>query len=72
MTELRRYTRWTHTEDTVTADLLGLPPLTADPATGKVHYDGRHYDPDEARLIGVRLIEAAVIADAGRAIRIKT
>ena len=44
--------------------------IVADPQRGLVSADitGR-LTPDEARLIGVRLIEAAALADSNRAIR---
>ena len=74
-TELRNYTRWrTDPRDPdgqLVADLLGTDAgIVADPQRGLVSADitGR-LTPDEARLIGVRLIEAAALADSNRAIR---
>lgn len=73
---LRNYTRWrTDSRDgdgLLTADLLGVgPAIVADPTAGRVAVDLMHHglSPDEARLIGVRLIEAAALADGDRAIR---
>lgn len=73
------YTRWTRRSgDPLVADILGSRiSITADPEEGlsrltlcdddvKVALD---LDPDEARMIGVRLIEAAALSDADRAIR---
>lgn len=80
-TELRNYTRWRRTRPLVgnggqlipvrlVADLLGISvPVEAWPAEGRVVLDGALLSPDEARLIGVRLIEAAALADGDRAIR---
>jgi hypothetical protein len=70
----RRYTRWTRrTDGTLKADLLGMPSIVADPAAGEVRFFETGtlaaWSPDEARLVGVRLIEAATMADAERAIR---
>lgn len=70
----RRYTRWTRSDVGLAADILGARILiVADPGAGMVHVDlpdpaGR-LSPDEARLYGVRLIEAAGLADGERAIR---
>lgn len=76
MPELRgSYSRWTggsRAADVLVADLVGGPQITANPQTGKVHaegIDGQEMSPDLARMIGVRLIEAAALADAERAIR---
>lgn len=69
----RRYTRWTRQGDgTLKADLLGMPSIVADPVHGEVNlFVGAiaAWSPDEARLVGVRLIEAAALADGERAIR---
>lgn len=67
------YFRWTRCADgMLTADILG-PELSvvADPNEGrvKVEVPDRPMSPDEARLIGVRMIEAAALADGERAIR---
>lgn len=69
--QLRNYTRWTQVDNhALEADLLGVRDLiTAYPDHGHVTLGNRTYTPDEARLIGVRLIEAAALADAERAIR---
>lgn len=72
MAELRGYTRWTRRNPTgiLTADLLGVRhPIKADPAAGTVYHGDEEYTPDTARMIGVRLIEAAALADAQRAVR---
>lgn len=69
---LRNYTRWRAADDhgMLYADLLGTQhDIVADPAEGKVWLNGVKLSPDEARLIGVRLIEAAALADGDRAIR---
>lgn len=67
------YYRWSRTEQgTLTADILGPEiDVTANPVAGTVFLIAptRSLSPDEARMIGVRLIEAANIADADRAIR---
>lgn len=73
----RNYTRWTERDDRggLTADILGAPyQLEIDPRIAIVHLvipdeDGVRLDPDEARLLGVRLIEGAALADDERAIR---
>jgi hypothetical protein len=75
MTEPRNYTRWTggaRADDPMVADLLGGPRIEADPSTGKVSLTDvstAPMSPDLARMIGVRLIEAAALADGNRAIR---
>lgn len=54
------------------ADILGTDTsITADPESGTVAatVPNRPMSPDEARMIGVRLIEAATLADNGRSIR---
>lgn len=68
---LRNYTRWTRGRGTeLVADILGADNLiVANPATGNVSYGDRVMSPDEARMVGVRLIEAAALADGERAIR---
>ena len=71
----RNYTRWTggaRAGDPLTADILGGVFITAVPATGKVVASGvdeEQMTPDQARMVGVRLIEAAALADGDRAIR---
>lgn len=66
-----RYTRWTVGEDGVlTADILSSEfKVTADPTAGVAGLNEHTMSPDEARLIGVRLIEAASLADAHRSLR---
>lgn len=68
---LRRYTRWTRNPNGhITADILNSPlPITIDPDLGIVTMADIKLTPDEARLHGVRLIEAAALADGHRAIR---
>lgn len=69
---LRNYTRWRATtiNGALYADLLGVQhDIMTDPKEGKVWLNGSQLSPDEARLIGVRLIEAAALADGDRAIR---
>ena len=67
------YSRWTRGGDgNLDADILGSDTMvTVFPSTGKVAVTvpDRPLDPDEARMIGVRLIEAAALADGERAIR---
>lgn len=68
------YFRWTRdTEDgDLHADILGADvEITAQPRTGRVLLDvsDRPMDADTARMIGVRLIEAAALADNGRSVR---
>lgn len=56
----------------VVADILGSDTsIMADPQAGTVlaSIPGRPLSPDEARMIGVRLIEGAALADNGRSIR---
>lgn len=52
---------------------LGTPVMNIEvsPETGTVHVAivNRSLTPDECRWIGVRLIEAAVLADAERSVR---
>lgn len=65
-----RYTRWTVTGPALTADILGSKfQLQAFPEQGEVHFAGTRLSPDEARLYGVRLIEAAALADGDAAVR---
>ena len=74
------YYRWTSrtaegiVEDEVVlvADILGSDTnVVAHPDRGTVEAEvpNRPMNPDEARMIGVRLIEAAALADNGRSIR---
>jgi hypothetical protein len=66
------YFRWTWDGPTLNADILGTDTgIRADPATGNVTavVPTRPLSPDEARMIGVRLIEAAALADNGRSVR---
>jgi hypothetical protein len=73
------YFRWTRMPadgrpgDTIlTADILGSDvDIMADPNTGLIAatIPARPMDPDTARMIGVRLIEAAALADNGRSVR---
>jgi len=67
----RHYTRWTRTAgEALRADILASKfEVFANPHTGLVQLNGQSMTPDEARLIGVRLIDAAVLADGPRAIR---
>jgi len=78
MTTRGTYTRWTSDPDGhLHADLLGTPiQITAHPDTGHVAITtygntltGLVTTPDEARLYGVRLIEAAALADGDRSVR---
>jgi hypothetical protein len=70
-TQLRRYTRWTELGDgLLAADLLGSRfPISVDPSSGRVFMGEHEMEPDEARMIGVRLIEAATRADGDRTVR---
>jgi hypothetical protein len=68
------YFRWTrrHGAGELVADILGQDvSITADPATGLVQatVPGHPMDADTCRMVGVRLIEAAALADAGRSVR---
>lgn len=66
----RRYTRWTRRGAVLAADILGGRfVLGADEGRGVVSFAGVDLSPDEARLYGVRLVEAAALADGGRAVR---
>lgn len=54
------------------ADILGADvDIVADPSTGLVQakIPDRTMDVDTARMLGVRLIEAAALADNGRSVR---
>lgn len=74
------YCRWTRIRaegppvdfpETLVADILGSDTIIhATPETGKImaKVPNRPMNPDEARMIGVRLIEA-VLADNGRSVR---
>lgn len=73
------YTRWTRRADTglLVADLLGFPVgVVADPGAGRTtltvpaERDCVELGPDEARMLGVRLVEAAALSDADRAVRL--
>lgn len=72
-TQLRgTYTRWTRMGGALVADILGADTdVTADPVTGLISatVPQRPMSPDEVRMIGVRLIEAAALADGDRCIR---
>lgn len=69
------YFRWTRTGPTgsrLRADILGADlNITADSSTGLVTAEipDRPMDPDTARMVGVRLVEAAALADGDRAVR---
>lgn len=74
------YFRWTRDRRTegreadtiLRADILGADvDIIADPVTGLVQakIPDRPMDVDTARMIGVRLIEAAALADNGRSVR---
>lgn len=67
------YSRWTERADgALVADILGTDTsVVAASASGTVAVTvpNRPISPDEARMIGVRLIEAAALADGDRAIR---
>ena len=66
----RSYTRWTRRgAGGLRADVLFATSIYADPEDGTVELGELLLSPDEARLIGVRLIEAAALADGDRAIR---
>lgn len=73
----RRHTRWTRPAGThMVADILGAPyELVVSPTLGTVTLTPETVEsladmnPDEARLLGVRLIEGAALADGNRAIR---
>lgn len=67
----RNYTRWAaHESGALFADLIGTrEQIGADPARGLAYLNGNALTPDHARLIGVRLIEAAALADGPRAVR---
>lgn len=69
------YFRWTREKrdgDALHADILGADvEITASPTVGRVtaSIPDRPMDPDTCRMIGVRLIEAAALADNGRSVR---
>lgn len=69
------YFRWTRPRggsDLIRADIVGADiDILADPATGLVTAEvpTRPMDADTCRMVGVRLIEAAALADAGRSVR---
>ena len=68
------YFRWAKTDkdNVLSADILGSDTsVTVDTATGmtEVVVPNRPISPDEARMIGVRLIEGAAIADDGRSVK---
>ena len=65
------YTRWTKNSSLYDADILSDMKVSAFPEDGTVQaiVPPRHMSPDEARMIGVRLIEAACLADGDRAVR---
>ena len=68
------YTRWTRDESgRLVADNLIDVDICADTKSGQVTacIGARPMSPDEARMIGVRLIEAAALADGDRAVRTK-
>ena len=68
------YYRWTRARvgRALRADILGADvDITADPDAGTVtaQIPARPMDPDTARMIGVRLIEGASLADASRCVK---
>lgn len=67
------YYRWTQsTEGQLRADILGADTeISVDKGKGTVsaRVPGHPLDPDTARMYGVRLIEAAILADNGRCVR---
>lgn len=68
---LRNYTRWRQADSGLLhADILGARlTIEVDPEQVTVTVGDAVLSPDEARMIGVRLIDAAVLADGDRAIR---
>lgn len=68
---LRNYTRWRQAAPgRQHADILGAKvQIEVDTTAGKVLLAGTPLSPDEARMLGVRLIDGAVLADGDRAIR---
>lgn len=72
---MRGYTRWTKRGTDIRADIMSPAiDITARPMTGDVLVSLSKSSvitltPDEARLYGVRLIEAATLADGDRTIR---
>jgi hypothetical protein len=69
--DLRSYTRWRLDDSGLLhADFLtSLVTLMVDSTSGKIIFQGIVLTPDESRLIGVRMVDAAVLADGDRAIR---
>jgi hypothetical protein len=66
------YWRWTAQDGALCADILGADTaIVAYPEEGLVRaaVPNRGMTADEARMIGVRLIEGAALADAGRSVR---
>lgn len=69
------YFRWTKQNASsciLAADILGTETdITANTANGTVTamIPSGEMDPDTARMVGVRLIEAAALADDGRSVR---
>lgn len=67
------YSRWTkEASGVMEADILGSDTsVRASVESGQIQVSvpDRWITPDEARMIGVRLIEAAALADGDRAIR---
>lgn len=75
--ELRgTYTRWTRERNgrALSAGILSDVEIIVDLPNGRVITDipGRPMRPDEVRMVGVRLIEAASLADGERTIRDRT
>lgn len=70
---LRNYTRWRQDGNApgrLHADILGARvAIAVDTDSGKVLLADNELTPDEARMLGVRLIDGAVLADGSRAIR---
>lgn len=80
----RNYSRWTRTDREagryyLTADILAAAyAVHVDPVAHVVTVDVTSDDalndmtPDEARLLGVRLIEGAALADGDQSIRVRS
>lgn len=67
-----RWTKGSRVADPFHADILGADiDISADAESGLITavIPARPMNPDTARLIGVRLIEAAVLADNNRSVR---